>query len=161
MAEIIVLRIVHILGGIFWVGSGLFTTFFLGPALATAGPAAGQVMQGLQARRLFTVLPIVAILTMLSGLRLMWITSGGFDHAYFETTRGMTFSSAGGLAIIAFFVSLLMVRPAAARMGAIAGTGASQDEMARLRRRISVGSVIAVVLLILAATGMAAARYLA
>ena len=40
IAEILVLRLVHVLGGMFWVGSGLFSTFFLLPALAGAGPAA-------------------------------------------------------------------------------------------------------------------------
>ena len=69
--ELVVLRLVHILGGIFWLGSGLFTTFFLIPALGRAGPAAaGPVMGALQQRRLFTVLPVVALLTILSGVRL-------------------------------------------------------------------------------------------
>lgn len=57
--EILVLRLVHVLGGVFWLGSGLFTAFFLMPALATAGPAAGPLMGALQRRKLFTVLPIV------------------------------------------------------------------------------------------------------
>ena len=46
MAELIVLRLVHVLGGIFWVGAGLFNMVYLGPAMAAAGPAAaGSMMQ--------------------------------------------------------------------------------------------------------------------
>ena len=36
MAELIVLRLVHILGGMIWVGTGIFNTFFLLPALGQA-----------------------------------------------------------------------------------------------------------------------------
>jgi uncharacterized membrane protein len=161
MAEIIVLRIVHILGGIFWLGSGMFTTFFLGPALSTLGPSAGQVMGALQARKMFVTLPIVASLTILAGLRLMWLTSGGFASEYFESTRGMTFSASGGLAILSFLISLLIVRPTATRMTALAQSGGSGEEISRLRKRVAVFSVVATTLLIVAAVGMAIARYLA
>ena len=34
--ELLVLRLVHVLGGIFWVGSALFMAIFLFPALASA-----------------------------------------------------------------------------------------------------------------------------
>ena len=52
-AEMLILRVVHVLGGIFWVGSALFMAFMLMPALASAGPAAGAVMGAMQRRRLF------------------------------------------------------------------------------------------------------------
>src|SRR5688572_21882948 len=91
-SEILVLRIVHVLGAIFWLGSGLFTTFFLVPALVRLGPAAaGPVMGALQQGRLFTVLPVVALLTIASGARLLQIVSGGFSSAYFATPTGQTF----------------------------------------------------------------------
>src|SRR5688500_5509174 len=68
-AELIVLRLIHIVGGVFWVGSALFTAFFLMPTLMQAGPsAAGPVMGGLQQRKLMVWLPVVAVLVMLSGL---------------------------------------------------------------------------------------------
>src|SRR5688572_115483 len=101
-AELLVLRLVHIVGGIFWVGSGLFTSLFLLPALARSGPAAGAVMAGLQRRRLFTALPAVAVLTMLSGLRLMWIVSAGFSASWLASATGGTYAASGAAAIVAF-----------------------------------------------------------
>ena len=92
-AEILVLRLIHILSGITWLGSGLFTSFFLVPALASSPAFMAQVMAGLQRRRMFLVLPIVAILTMLSGLRLLWIDSAGFEAGYFATGTGRTFAT--------------------------------------------------------------------
>lgn len=170
-AEIVVLRLVHILGGIFWVGSGLFTSLFLMPTLARSGPVAAQVMAGLQRRRLFTALPVAAVLTILSGLRLMWILSAGFSREYFATSVGHTLASAGGAAIVAFIFALTVVRPAAMRAGRLAESLANASlsegerqrigaEMGRLGRRSAVASAIVVALLVLAAAGMAVARYL-
>ena len=169
-AEILVLRLVHILGGIFWLGSGLFTTFFLIPALGRVGPAAaGPVMGALQARRLFVVLPVVALLTMLSGFRLLHIASGGFAAGYFSSRPGQTLLWSGIAAVLAFLLSLLVARPAAVRAGALGASlatlpeperGARAAEMARLQRRSGGASVAAMVLLIGAAAGMAVARYL-
>jgi uncharacterized membrane protein len=168
-AELVLLRLVHVLGGLFWAGSGLFMTLFLLPALGSAGPAAGQVMAGLQQRRLFTVLPVVALLTLASGLRLMWITSAGFEPAYFATPIGRTFAVSGGLAIVAAILGLLVARPAAARAARVGATlAAAPDEttraglaaeMAALRRRSALTSALATAFLFLSAAGMAVARY--
>jgi uncharacterized membrane protein len=169
-AEILVLRLVHVLGGIFWVGSGLFSTFFLVPAIMAAGPAAGPVMGALQQRRLFTILPVVALLTVLSGLRLMWIISGGFRPEYFQTRSGATFAIAAVASIIAFALSVMVARPMAVRGTRLAGEmarapegqarAAIAAELARIRSRGSVATMAGVVMLVIAASGMAVARYL-
>ncbi len=168
--ELLVLRLVHILGGIFWLGSGLFTTFFLIPALGRVGPAtAGPVMGALQQRRLFTVLPVVALLTILSGIRLFQIMSAGFSPAYIASRTGQTFLWSGIAAVAAFLLSLLVARPAMVRVGQLSAAMASLPEeqragrlaeVERLRRRSGLASVVAMVFLIGAAAGMAVARYL-
>jgi uncharacterized membrane protein len=171
ITELIVLRIIHVLGGIFWVGSALFTTFFLVPALGRLGPAAaGPVMGALQQRRLFTILPVVALLTIVSGVRLLQIMSAGFAAPYFASRMGQTFLWSGVAAVCAFLLSILVARPAAVRSGQLgasmattpdADRAARSAEIEKLRRRTGLASMIAMVLLIGAATGMAVARYLA
>ena len=168
--ELLVLRIVHILGGIFWLGSGLFTTFFLVPALGRLGPAAaGPVMGALQQRRLFTILPVVALLTIISGARLLQIVSGGFAPAYFASRPGQTLLWSGVAAVGAFLLSILVARPAAVRSGELSASLATMPDAERaarltevehLRRRSGLASTVAMVLLIGAAIGMAVARYL-
>ena len=167
--EILVLRLVHVVGGIFWVGAGLLNFLYIAPALAAAGPAAaGPVMQTLRRRRLFVVLPTVAVLTLLSGLRLMMIQSGGFDAAYFRTGFGGTLGAGGAAAILAFVIGIAFAMPAQKRMAAIgpqmagaddATRGALQAEMARLQSRLRVVGPLVTVLLVLAAVAMALARY--
>ena len=153
MYEIIGLRLLHVLGGIFWLGSGLFTSLFLLPSLAGAGPAAGTVMAGLQRRRLFTVLPAVALVTVLSGLRLLWLVSGGLDRRYFAGGSGRAFAVSGALALIAFMVGMLLARPTMMR-------AARAERIASLQRRGATMNRLTILLLTFGAAGMAVARYL-
>jgi uncharacterized membrane protein len=169
-AEFLVLRLIHILSGIAWLGSGLFTSFFLIPALSSSPAVMGQVLAGLQRRRQFLVLQIVAALTILSGLRLMWIDSAGFAAGYFATRTGTTFAIGAGAAIVAAVLSFGVARPAVVRAGAIAASLAGSTDAAererlaaqvdRLRRRGTIASALGVGFGLLAASGMAIARYM-
>lgn len=167
--EFLLLRVLHILGGIFWLGSGLFTSLFLVPALASSGATAGEVMAALQQRRLFTALPLVAVATILTGLRLMWITSAGFSPAYFASASGRTFAAAGAATTVAFLLALLISRPSAMRAGQLGREIAAAPEGSRatlvteqaaLQRRSAVAGAAATTLLVLGAAGMSVARYL-
>ena len=168
-AELLTLRLIHILGGIFWVGSLMFTSFFLVPVIRSSPAVAGQVMAGLQRRRLFTLLPIVALLTIASGLRLLAIASAGFSSTYFSTSTGRTFATSAVAATIAFLLSVLISRPGFVRIGRLgASLATTTDDVARQRitaemqgltRRVAISNAFVVVLLLSAAAGMAIARY--
>ena len=170
MAEVVILRLVHVLGAVLWVGSFAFAAVFLMPVLSRLGPGAGPVMSGLRERGLLTFMPAVALLTILSGLRLMWIGSGGFASSYFATTWGATYAASGGAAIVAFVLGMVLSRPNAARMAALsAQLGSATDEatkaalssqLAGVRRNASVLSWAIGGLLFASAGGMAVARYL-
>ena len=168
-AEILILRLIHILSGIMWVGSGMYTSFFLVPALSSSPAVMGQVVAGLQRRRVFLVLQIVAALAILSGLRLLWIDSAGFAESYMATGPGRTFSIGAAAAIIAAVLSFGVSRPAVVRAGAVAASlAASADagererltvQLDRLRRRGAVAGTLSVGFGLLAASAMAIARY--
>lgn len=167
-AELLILRIVHVLGGTFWVGSMLFTSIFLLPSIREAGPAAGGVMAGFQKRKLMVVIPVVALLTILSGFRLIWIISNGFAPEFFGTARGQIFSIAGGLALLAFIIGMAVNRPANLRMAALsqqlAGAAAGerealQRELGRIRTRVGQVGLLVATLVVLATIGMAIGRY--
>ena len=170
MIEMLILRLVHIVSGTIWVGSGVFSAVFLVPVLGGLGPAGGAVMAGLRARRMFVFMPTVALLTILSGIRLMWLMSGGFSASYFATRSGMAYGTAGALAIITFVAGITLARPQGARIGALAGQMASakddatraqlaRDLAATQRAAARTGAVLTV-LLVASAAGMAVARYL-
>jgi uncharacterized membrane protein len=168
-SELLVLRVVHVLSGIFWVGSAVFSTVFLVPALSKLGPTAGQVFGELQKRKLMTTMFAASLLAILSGLRLLWITSGGMSSAYMSTPVGRGFTWSGGIALVAFVIGMLFSRPSGMRMGRIGAQLATataeerpalMEELQRLRRRNTTSSLTVTVLLVLAAAGMAVARYL-
>jgi uncharacterized membrane protein len=169
-AEVIVLRLIHVLGAIFWLGSMMFMSLFLMPALAQAGPAAGPVMKGIMDRKFPVYTPIIAGLTMLSGLRLLMIASANFNGGYLSSPVGRTFAIAGTLAIIGFIFGMALVRPAMMKSAALAAQmqsapddatrGRIGAELTALRQKGAVGNMIVLVLLVLAAAGMAVARYM-
>ena len=166
-AELLVLRIVHVVGGILWVGAISFNAFFLGPAMAAAGPAAGQVAAGLQRRKIFVFMPVVAILTLLAGLRLLMITSSSFSGNYFGTRSGMTFSIAGAIALIAFVYGMAVTRPAMAKVVTLAQQAAQDPanrerimaEIQATQQRAAKSTTIIAWMLLVVALLMAIARY--
>lgn len=169
MTELILLRLVHVLAAIFWLGSGIVSTFFLVPVLSAAGPAGGAVMQGLRNRGLMTAVLVAAMLTMLTGARLYAKVSDGFSAAYIATPMGRTLGVAGILAAVAFALAMLLGRPAQIRAGELAVGLRSASEAERpalerqigaLRKRGGIASMISLALLSLSAAGMAVARYL-
>jgi hypothetical protein len=169
-ATIILLRLVHILSALFWVGTILFTTFYLFPTLATVGPAADPVMGGLQKRGMLVALPGSGVVAILSGAGLMWAVSGGSLGAYAATPVGRTFSMSGGLAILALLLGLIVARPTGQKMiqtskAMNSATDASsratlQAELTGLQKRLATAMISVAVLVLLAAAGMAVARYM-
>jgi uncharacterized membrane protein len=165
----IFLRLLHIVGGIFWVGATIFTAAFLLPALREAGPDGAKVMEGVARRKFMEIMPVVAILTMLSGLWMLYRASAGFHGSFFATRPGMGYSTGAALSIIAFAIGLIVVRPSMIKATELAKSAAhaSPEEKGRimgaagaLRGRASKAGTIVATLLVLSACAMAIARYL-
>jgi hypothetical protein len=166
--EVLALRFVHVLSGVLWVGTAVFVSAFLLPSLMEAGPAAGPVMAGLQKRKMVLYMPILAILAILSGARLLWIDSGG-SAAFFGSRAGMAFSVGGALAVLAFILGMTVTRPAMGRAGEIAQRMPSAPEaerpglvaeMERLRARGAAAGQWVAVMVLGTTVAMAVARYL-
>lgn len=168
-AEILVLRILHIGGAILWAGTALFMSFFLMPALGQAGPAAGPVMGALVKRRVFVVVPGIAVITMLAGLRMLWLTSLGFSAEYFASPIGQTYLAGTVLSLVAFAVFWTVNRPAMAEIMQLgpqiaqapdAEKGALTARLDAARARAARGSQIIAGCLLVTIVAMSVARYL-
>jgi hypothetical protein len=165
---IALLRLIHIVAGILWVGFAAFLPFYLVPALAETGPEAGKIMGALQRRGLMTALPALAGLNMLAGLGLFWAVSSG-SAEYFRTPMSHTLILGALFAIAAFVLGMRVARPSMLRADAIMQSlspAALPEERARtladaekLRQRGSRAAGWAAGLLILASACMAVARY--
>jgi uncharacterized membrane protein len=165
----VVLRAMHIVVGVFWVGTALFTAGFLIPSIRAAGPAGGEVMRQLVTRRhLPRYLEAATILTLVSGVVMYWQVSSGFQPAWLETGPGTTFGIGGLLGLAAAVVGFTVNAPAAKRMGSLAASIGSSggppsadqaSELQRLQHRILRGAQAGAVLLLLSTLAMAVARH--
>lgn len=170
MGSLLLLRLLHVVTGIMWGGTAMFSAWFVIPSVIEAGPAGGVFMNGMLRRRFNTIIPAVALVTVLSGMWLMWRVSGGDMATWSRTWPGHILSVAGGLAIIAWLVGFFVSRPAGQALAALAprlqaATDPAERErlLAEMRphqqRSFAAVKVIAW-LVLLASIGMAVARYL-
>jgi uncharacterized membrane protein len=166
----IVLRIVHILAGVFWVGSGLFFFFLLEPTVTELGPQGAPVMRHLtEKKRMPFVILTASGLTVLAGLLLYWRSSGGFDVDWITSSTGLTFTLGGAAAIVAFLMGFVAIKPRVDRMAAIGGEVAaaggtpSQSQLAEIQgiqHSLRTIGLVDMILLTFAVVAMAAARFL-
>ena len=158
--ELIVLRLLHVAVGAFWVGTALFVAIFLGPSVRAAGPAGGEVMKRLMARRFSPIILTAAAVTVLSGFRLYWRMSGGFDPLWIGTPMGLCYTIGGIAALIAFGIGLTVTLPAARRIGVLMQTmQGPSPELAALSKRMAIGAQGVATLVAIAVILMAVARY--
>lgn len=170
MDAIVWLRLIHIVCGVYWAGTLIFVATMLEPSVRAAGPAGGGVMAALIHRRFLTTTPIVAALTILSGIDLMRRVSAGFEAAWFSSSVGATLTTGAVAAVIAFIIGVGIMRPAALRVGQLAqkAPGATdaaaaeelQSAMAMLRQRSALAGRAVAALLTVTVAAMAVARYL-
>jgi uncharacterized membrane protein len=165
---ILVLRLLHITFGVFWVGSVLNFALFMRPAIIASGPEGSKFMQQFGKTSYPTVIALSGLITVITGLLLIWKLSNGFYSAWFARTSSKVLTAGGGLAIIAFIIGFTVNRPVAMRINklsdAISRSGApptneQMNELLALRNRIFTATNYIAVLLTLAVISMAIFRY--
>jgi uncharacterized membrane protein len=165
----LILRIVHIVTGVFWAGTLFFLVSFILPTFKAVGPDAGKVFAELRRRGLFNKLPVIALLTIVSGLWMYSIRAAGAS-GWGGSREGMTLGIGAVSALIAFLLGTFVMRPntlKAADLAAEAGpmpAGPDKDaKMARvtaMRARSGMAARIVATLLGVTVIAMAIARYL-
>ena len=167
---ILLLRLVHVMAGVIWVGAVLVTVLFIFKVVADMGPAGGQVMGGLVKHRYLDAIPAVALLTVLSGIDLFRRASGGFDATWLRSSLGMTYSIGAVAALLALAIGVGVARPTTLKtlaMGREAAAlpdgpekAARMAEVGVLRARGQGALRMAAGLLVLSTACMAVARYM-
>jgi uncharacterized membrane protein len=143
----LLLRLVHIVGGIFWVGAMFLMAGFLIPTARATGRDGGKFMQHLmQQRKLPVYLASAMLLTVVSG----FILYGRLVAAILGASLGMAISGTAARRMATIGQTVAQGGPSAEQ----------QAEMTRLQSRMAMGSRIAAALLLIASVAMAIARYL-
>jgi uncharacterized membrane protein len=164
----IILRLIHILAGIFWVGTALLVAAFLVPTMRETGREGGRVIQHLMVqRRLQLFIVITMALTILSGITMYARWAAATHGSWAGTVPGIAYGIGGAAAILGALAGGLISAAAGRRLGEIGqgiGSGVpsaeQQAEMAKLQTRIALGTKLSAALLVVAAGAMSIARYL-
>lgn len=162
----IILRIIHIFGGVFWVGGAWTIVFFLEPASHALVPEGGKVMGYLMGtRRLAVYLSVAAVLTVLAGLILFFWHYG---LAGLNTGPGLVFGIGGVFGIIALAIGGAVTGPTSNKLTQLGGeiarggkppTPEQGVQLAALQARMRTAARWAAVFASLALLMMASARY--
>jgi uncharacterized membrane protein len=165
----LVLHAIHVLCGVYWAGTLFFLVTLLQPSVADAGPGGGKVQQALIRRRFLEIVPLMAILTILSGIELYRRISGGFNGAWIASGSGTTLTIGAVAALVAFGIGMSVLRPSAKKVGPLTRRAqglaegpereAAFAEIHRLRRRMVVGGRSVAALLAIAVITMAVFRH--
>ena len=159
---VIVLRLFHVVGGIFWAGAGLYSSWFLQPAARELGQSGAAFMRHLMGEtRLGAAMGLSAVAAVVSGVLLYWHDFGAIVP--FNPSMG-GFALGGAAAIAAWLVSLMVMLPSGRRMQQLGGRAARGDdvgaEMAAISTRMGRFGQVATWLMVVAVVCMAVARYL-
>ncbi|MFQ5945958.1 MAG: hypothetical protein ACE5NC_06855 [Anaerolineae bacterium] len=167
---VILLRIVHIFSGVFWVGAVAFMVFFIQPTAVALGPDAQKFMQHLIFRRRLTdVVLTTAFLNVIAGILLYWEASAGLRLDWITTGAGIGFTGGALAAFAALGVGFFVTRPAVLRMGALGAeiqaagqppTSEQEAELHEIQDRSAKAGRWTLTLVGIALLFMATARYL-
>jgi hypothetical protein len=166
----LVLLILHAVCGALWVGAAVLAALFLTPAARDLGPDGMKMMLALRKRGFIAYMPVIAVLTVLSGIWLYWRFTAGFSAEVSRSHTGMAYGIGGLCGLIALIVGGAVLSRAIAqamKLGTEAASMPDGPERAKrlaqanaLRQRAAVAGQVVMLLVLIAISLMVIARYL-
>jgi uncharacterized membrane protein len=160
---LIVLRLVHIVAGSFWVGAALAMTLFVEPSAHEAGPAGSQFMQRLGQSKYGLTMTIAAILTVVGGYLLY-----GYLGYTLRSLTGVILLIGGLVATVSLIYGGAVTGPTTAKLGKLGAaiqaggkppTPEQLSELQALQATLQQAARINTVLVVVALVLMVVARY--
>lgn len=165
---LILLRLVHILAGIFWAGGAVISAALLVPAVRALGPDGAKFMQQFIGKQKFSVyMSIGAILTVVAGSLLFWRDSNGLQAAWIFGPTGLMLTIGALAGIAGFLIGLLVSGPTATQVETLgkamqtAGGPPKPEQIAamqKLQMRLGQAGIWGALLLVVSSAAMAIAR---
>jgi uncharacterized membrane protein len=104
----LILRLAHIIGGVFWVGGALAMNFFIGPTLRATGDAGKQFAGHLMAKTRFaTFMSVSAYTTVIAGFWLYGIDSDWFSSPWQSSGAGTGFGIGAAFALVGLVTGIM------------------------------------------------------
>ena len=169
LMDILVLRLIHIVSGIFWVGAAITMFLFLQPTAEATAPEGQRFMLHLLRNRRFSEVVLgSALLTVGAGAILFWVDSNGLQLTWMSRPPGLGFTIGALAALVAVVLFMFIGYPTGRRLIAIGSrleaerrppSADEQQTLARSQALVKRVGMTVVVLLAVAAVAMATARY--
>jgi hypothetical protein len=159
------LRIIHIVAGVFWVGGTLIMTFFVGPTVGATGESGQKFVAHMMNNLKFSNrMAIASGSTILAGF-ILYALDARAGAGWLQSNFAMGLGIGAAFGIVGFVFGMMIGRNLKAMMelGMQMQGKPSPDQMARmqaLQKRQATVSMITVVSVLLATVFMAIARYL-
>jgi hypothetical protein len=152
----IVLRLIHIVCGVFWAGTAFFNVLVLEPAVNASGQEGQKTMGAVMRVGLTMLLGITSGLTMLSGLMLYGKDSSGFQMAWVTSPQGLVLALGAVTGIVGGIIGGAMVGRAGKQLTDLGTelaqsrgkpTDAQTGQMAALKNQIHLGGQVQAILM--------------
>jgi uncharacterized membrane protein len=165
----ILLRVLHVGGGVVWAGAAIAFAGFVEPTATAAGPEGGRFLQRLAAESGYSqAMSVAGLLTVVAGLWLFSLDSNGFRPEWMASGQGVMLSVGALTGLAAAVVGLGVQARNAMRLAAVvkamqgrAGgpTPEQVGQVEALRMKLRNGGRLAALLLGITVVCMATARY--
>lgn len=164
----LLLRLIHILAGVFWAGAAFLMAGFIIPTMRETGREGGRFTQHLMAQRKLPVfLGIAMLLTILSGVTMYARLAAASHGTWARTAPGIAYGVGALAAILGGITGATLAGAAGQRMAVLGqsiGAGGpspeQQAELGQLQSRNALGARLTAALLAVSVGAMAVARYL-
>lgn len=169
-AWMVLLRLAHVVGGVFWVGAMATLAWFLMPAARAMGPQGGEMLRRVVLEQKLSVYLMTAMgVTLLSGFLLYGQLAEVGGAAWMQSRPGMAFGAGGVASLLGVALRFTVgirtqgrIAALGAEMQAAGGppSPALAERMGALQRRAGRIASASASLLLFAAAAMGVARYL-
>lgn len=164
-AEIVVLRLLHIVPGVVWVGTAIFTAWVMSPAIAKAGPPHSAVVMKIMVKPMIILLHSSALLTIVFGVIMAFrVRPNGLFDVLWSTPWGTMIWLGALLAVVGYAIGTfggLKMKKMMAIGESLQGPPLPEQgaEMAALRSSAAMMTKVASVIVLIAVVCMALAQH--
>jgi len=158
------LRIVHIVAGVFWVGGSLMMALFIGPTVGATAEAGQKFVGHLMGNLKFSQrISAAAGLALLAGI-LLYVHDASSSALWAKSGAGIGFGIGAAFAIVGFVFGIMTgnTMKSMAKLGSQFQGKPSDEQMAQmlgLRKQQGMYSAIGTTALVLTVVFMSIARY--
>jgi len=166
----VALRLIHIFGGVAWVGASFLMIGSIKPAVEALGQEGGKFMQSLLGPGRFSqYMGIMGIFTVVSGILLYIRASNSFSLGWITSGQGLVLTIGALAGLVAWIDGTFVIRPLQDRLKALgleiqAADGPPSpeqiEELQGLQEKQARNATASTIMMMVALVGMSAAEYI-